>query len=72
MAQVEFQYNSTNTIIQCKEEERMNEICNNFISKTHLDENNINYVYNGKGGKQFDKNLTFNQMANSFDKTRKK
>ena len=72
MAQVEFQYNSTNTIIQCKEEETMNEICNNFISKTHLDENNINYVYNGKGGKQFDKNLTFNQMANSFDKTRKK
>ena len=72
MTQVEFQYNGINSIIQCKEDQTMFEICNNFISKSHLNEKNINFVYNGKGGKQFDKNLTFNQMANSYDKTRKK
>ena len=72
MAQVEFQYNSINTIIQCKEDQTMYEICNIYISKSNINENNINYVYNGKGSKQFDKNLTFNQVANSYDKTRKK
>ena len=72
MAQVEFQYNSISTIIQCNEDQKMSEICNNFISKSNLDENNINFVYNGIAGKQFDKNLTFNQMANSLDKARKK
>ena len=83
MAQVEFQYNGINTVIQCKEDQTMYEICNIYISKSNINENNINYVYNGKGGKQFDKNLTFNQkqfdknltfnqVANSYDKTRKK
>ena len=72
MAQVEFQYNGINTVIQCKEDQTMYEICNIYISKSNINENNINYVYNGKGGKQFDKNLTFNQIANSYDKTRKK
>ena len=72
MAQVEFQYNSISTIIQCNEDQKMSEICNNFISKSNLDENNINFIYNDIEVKQFDKNLTFNQMANSLDKTRKK
>jgi len=72
MAQVEFQYNSISTIIQCNEDQKMSEICNNFTSKSNLDENNLNFIYNGIAGKQFDKNLTFNQMANSLDKARKK
>ena len=72
MAQVEFQYNSICTIIQCNEDQKMSEICNNFISKSNLDENNLNFIYNDIEVKQFDKNLTFNQMANSLDKTRKK
>ena len=72
MAQVEFQCNGISTIIQCTEDQKMYEICNSFIIKSNLNENNLNYVYNGKGGKEFDKNLTFNQMANTYDKTRKK
>ena len=71
MAQVEFQYNGTNTIIQCQENQKMSEICTNFVTKAHINENEINYFYDGKGGAEFNKNLTFNQMANSFDKTRK-
>ena len=72
MAQVEFQYNDKSTIIQCNEEQKMKEICNNFIYKLNLNENNLNFVYNGNDGKNFDKNLSFNQLANSFDKERKK
>ena len=56
MAQVEFHYNA---IIQCKEDQKLNEICNNFINKINLNENEINYFYDGKGGSQFNKNLTF-------------
>jgi len=72
MAQVEFQYNGTTTIIQCKETQKMDEICKNFISKTKIKEEDINFFYDGKGGAQFNKNLTFSQMANSIDKERKK
>ena len=72
MTQVEFQYNGVRTIIPCKKDQKMEEICNNFINKSNLKESDIYYFYDGKGGKEFDKNLTFNEMANSFDKTRKK
>ena len=72
MAEVEFLYNGISTIIQCKEDQTLNEICNIFISKSQINESNINYVYNGKGGQQFNKSLTFNEIANTFDKTRKK
>ena len=67
MVVVEFQYNSISTIIQCDEAQKMSEICNNFLSKSNLSETNLDFIYNG-----FDKNLAFNQMANSFDKARKK
>ena len=57
MTQVEFQYNGVSTIIQCQENQKMSEICNNFISKSHLNENEINYFYDGKGGSQFAENI---------------
>ena len=72
MAQVEFQYNGINTVIQCNEEQKMSEICNSLISKSNINEKEINYFYNGIGGTQFNKDLTFNQMANALDKQRKK
>ena len=72
MAHVEFQYDGISTIIECNEEQKMHEICNNFITKSNINENNINYIYDGKCDKQFDKNLTFDEMANSDDKIRKK
>ena len=72
MASVEFQYNGTMTIIQCQENQKMKEICNNFITKSKIKENEIYYFYDGKAGAQFNKELTFIQMANSLDKKRKK
>ena len=72
MASVEFQYNGTMTVIQCQENQKMKEICNNFITKSKIKENEIYYFYDGKAGAQFNKELTFIQMANSLDKARKK
>ena len=72
MAQVEFYYNGVNIRIQCQESQKMLEICNAFLIKSQLNEKEIIYIYDGKGGLQFDKNLSFNEMANSLDKERKK
>ncbi len=72
MAQVEFQYNGINTIILCQEDQKMVEICNNFITKSYINEDGLLYCYDGKSISQFDNNMTFNEMANSIDKQRKK
>ena len=56
MAQVEFQYNGISTIIQCEENQKLNEICNTFINKSNINENEIYYSYNGICGEQFNKN----------------
>ena len=72
MVEVEFQYNGNITIIQCQQEQKMSEICNNFINKSNINDKEIYYFYDGQGGNLFNKNLSFNQIANSFDKNRKK
>jgi len=72
MASVEFIYNGIMTEIQCQEFQKMEEICNNFIRKSNLNQNEIYYFYDGKSNAQFNKNLTFSQMINSIDKSRKK
>ena len=72
MAQVVFQYNDVITSILCRENQKISETFNNFAVFKHIDGNEINYYYNGKVISQSDKNLTFNQMANSIDKERKK
>ena len=72
MAKVVFLYKDNEYKIQCQENQKLEEICDHFISKLKLNEKDIYYSYNGKSGSIFDKNLTFEQMANSLDKERKK
>ena len=60
------------TFIKCQEDEKISNICNNFLRKSGLNGNGIKYFYSGKGGDEFDQNLTFNEMANSIDQKRKK
>ena len=69
MAQVNFQYI---TFIKCQEEEKISDICNNFLMKSNLIGKNMKYFYSGNGKKEFDQNLTFNEMAIPIDKKRKK
>ena len=72
MAEVEFHYEENITIIQCKEDQKMSDIFNTFISKLNINQNKINYYYEGKIVSKTDKNLTFNHLDNLFDKSKKK
>ena len=70
MAQIEFQYNGISTIIQCKEDQKISEIFNNFMFKSNINEKDLNYTYNGRVISENDKNLKFNEIANLIDKKR--
>ena len=72
MAQVIFQYNGITTTIECQENQKIFEIFKNFLNESNLNENEANYFYDGKQISEFDKNSTFYEMANSFDKEKKK
>ena len=64
-ATVKFTFNGVQTLIQCKKEEKMKDICNKFTNKIGIDINSIYFIY---GGKQLDLELTFNEQANAMDK----
>ena len=72
MAEAEFNYEGLKIVIQCKENEIMKNICQDFIEKIKEDKNNIYFSYNGNEGNKFDENLTFEKMINSEDKKRNK
>ena len=65
MATVIFTFNGIQTIIQCRKEEKMKDICNRFISKIGINTESIYFIY---GGKIINSELTFNELTNSIDK----
>lgn len=70
--QVKFNYGSKTLEIQCKEDTKMVDICKNFIFKSGMSENDIKcYSYNSNTYTSFNQDITFNQLANPFDKERK-
>ena len=71
MCQVEFRLNGDATIIQCNEDDKMSIICNKYASKIQVDKKDIYFTYNGVTGEDFNQDLTFIEMANSFDKEKK-
>ena len=68
MATAIFTYNGKKTAIQCKDEDKIEDICNKYISKTGLNKNSLIFIY---GGNQINFNLKFNEQANTIDKERK-
>jgi len=72
MNQVEFKYNGLSSIIQCNENEKIKNICLLFFTKAKIDKNNIFFSYNGKEGKEFNEDLTYNEMINPIDKNENK
>ena len=69
MAEVEFLYNGTKTIIQCKETDILSSIIQQFLLKSQKNIENIYFLYNGK---VLNKNVSFSEEANNHDKQRKK
>ena len=69
MAQVIFIFEGNNTIIQCNENDSMQNIIHNFVQSTGNEGNILYYLYNGN---IINKELTFNEIANEFDKNNKR
>ena len=69
MAEAIFNYEGSNTTIQCNINDKMKEIINKFITKIDKKQSDLYYLYNGN---KIDDNLTFNEQANDIDKNRMK
>ena len=62
MAEVIFNYEGINTIIQCDENEKIEEIIKTFLIKINDSQNNnLVYLYNGQ---KINNELTFKEQAN--------
>ena len=68
MEKVVFDYNGEKTIIECENNEKMEEIIERFKAEKELQNSNLFFI---KGAKEVSKLLTFGQLANSFDKENK-
>lgn len=64
-----FSYNGQITIIQCKKEEYIKDICKRYSIKIDTDINKLFFLY---GGLKLDKELTFNEVIKQEDKSRNK
>ena len=62
MVEVEFNFNGLMKKIQCKYEEKMNDIFKRYAVKSELDVQSLCFLY---GGKQLNENLTLEEVTNS-------
>ena len=70
MASVEFSYEGRNIVIQCNEYDTMEKIFQKFATKAQVNLNSLLFLYNGTT--IANKNLTFDQLSNNYDKDRNK
>ena len=68
MAKVEFMYEGQKIDVYCNEKDKFSKVIQKFCSKAQKNMNDLCLFYNGK---IVDTNLTFFNLANSFDKERK-
>ena len=69
MVEVEFNYNNSKIIIQCKEKDILSTIIDQFLLKVKQNKENVYFFYKGVELNQSNK---FNEVANIDDKNRKK
>ena len=70
MAEINFNYEGNITIIQCDENEKLEEIIQRFLIKIDNTKNtNLIYLYNGN---RINKQLKFKEQANEIDQKRMK
>ena len=70
MANVEFNYEGKDIIIQCNKYDRMEKIFQQFMTKIGKKPDTLAFLYNGSAITNM--NLTFDQLSNSDDKNRNK
>jgi len=72
MVEVEFNYNGIKTVIQCKLNDKIKNICQDYLNEINEDKNNIFFSYNENAGNNFNEELTIQEMINEEDKKRNK
>ena len=65
MAEVNFKYNGTETIIQCKIEDKLNDVCEKFCIKRKNEINEVIFIY---GVEILNLDLKLIEVANQIDK----
>ena len=66
MAENQFNYEGKNIIIQCNENEKIEEIITRFLTKIdNIENKNLIYLYNGT---KINKELKYKEQANEIDK----
>ena len=69
MVEIEFTYNGKNIIIQCKKEEKMEDIIKRFMNKENIKKDKLFFIYSGNN---IDTNLKYEELVNEEDKKRNK
>ena len=69
MSEINFLYQSTETVIQCTKDDLMKDICQRFANKNEININDIYFIYNGN---KVNENYTFVQQASNEDNSRNK
>lgn len=69
MAKVEYIYDGHNLTIQCRENDKLEKIIQSFCAKIQKSKDQLHFIYSGQIISNY--NLTFIELANSIDKTRK-
>ena len=69
MVEVEFNYNYDNTIILCNMKDKVKDIINHYLSKCQKKSDEVYFLYDGK---ELEEEKNIFEVANKFDKTRKK
>ena len=75
MNQVKFNFIGNEIVIQCKENDKINEIIKGFLNKALIEKDKINnliFLYGGNKINDDKQQLTFEQLANEMDKKDKK
>jgi len=72
MIEVEFYYNGAKTIIQCKLNDKIKDIYQEYLNKINEDRNSIYFSYNGNTENNFSEELTLQEMMNLEDEKRNK
>ena len=65
MSKIIFIFNSIPTIIQCNEDDLMENICQKFANKINIQLNNLFFLYDGK---EINLHFTFNEQAKENDR----
>ena len=67
MNKVDFTYIDNKFLVQCKNEDKMEDIISKFLTKAGVEKRNVVFLYNGM---IINEKLTFNQCANRLDRSR--